>query len=260
MNVVVCVKQVPDPNSMGQLDPSTHNLRREGVEVVLDPGDEFGVEAALQLAEASGGEVTVVSMTPDRGLEAIRKALAMGAARAVHISDPSLAGSDAITTARVLAAAIRRSPYDVVITATESTDGYTGVVPQAIAEFLGIPAVTFAKEVKVADGKVAVRRQTEAGFDLIETTTPCLVSVTAGINGVDNPRYPQLRGIMQAKTKPVEKLTCADLEVTGAGAAAAGQQIVEVTPAEERGAGEIITDDGTAAQRIVDFLVERKVI
>ena len=260
MNVVVCVKQVPDPNSVGELDPATNNLRREGVEVVLDPGDEFGVEAGLQLVESAGGEVTVVSMTPDKGLEAIRKALAMGAAKAVHISDPALAGTDAITTARVLAAAIARNPYDVVITATESTDGYTGVVPQAIAEFLGVPALTFAKEVSVSDGKVRIKRQTEAGYDIVEAPTPCVVSVTAGINGVDNPRYPQLRGIMQAKSKPVEKLTPGDLAVAPVGNAGAGQDIVEVAPSEERGAGEIIEDDGTAAQRIVAYLAERKVI
>ncbi|HEY6378232.1 MAG TPA: electron transfer flavoprotein subunit beta/FixA family protein [Candidatus Dormibacteraeota bacterium] len=260
MNVVVCVKQVPDPNSVGQLDPVTHTLRREGVEVVLDPGDEFGVEAALQLAESSGGDVTVVSMTPEKGAEAIRKALAMGCARAVHITDAALVGSDAITTARVLAAAIARQPYDVVITATESTDGYSGVVPQAMAEFLGIPALTFAKEVSVQDGTVRVKRQTEAGFDIVTAPTPCVVSVTAGINGVDNPRYPQLRGIMQAKSKPVERLTPADLGITAVGSAAAGQVIVEVLPAEERGAGEIVEDDGTAAARIVAFLAERKVI
>src|SRR5579864_867595 len=122
MNVVVCVKQVPDPNSAGQLDPSTNFLKREGVEVVLDPGDEYGIEAGLQLAEASGGQVTVVSMGPEKGLDAIRKALAMGAAKGVLVSDPALAGSDALTTAKVLAAAIKREPFDLVITATESTD------------------------------------------------------------------------------------------------------------------------------------------
>src|SRR5438105_8400667 len=143
MKVVVCVKQIPDPNTTGRLEPDTHYLRRDGVEVVLDPGDEFGLEAGLQLAEAHGGKVTVVSMAPEKGLDAIRKALAMGAAKGVLVSDPSLAGADALTTAKVLAAAIRREGFDLVITATESTDGYTGVVPQAVAEYLGVPAVTF---------------------------------------------------------------------------------------------------------------------
>ena len=260
MNVVVCVKQVPDPNSAGELDPATNLLRRTGVEVALDPGDEFGVEAGLQLAEATGGEVTVVSMSPDKGIDAIRKALAMGAARAVHVSDPALAGSDAITTARVLAAAIRRVGFDVVVTAPESTDGYTGVVPQAIAEFLGVPALTFAKTVEAAGGKITIKRQTEAGHDIVEATAPVVVSVTANVNGVDSARYPSLKGIMAAKSKPVERLTAADLGISEVGAAHAGQEIVSVVAAEARQAGEIVEDDGTAAQRIVDFLAARKVI
>src|ERR1700736_1217567 len=163
MKVVVCVKQIPDPNTTGQLDPQTLFLKREGVEVVMDPGAEFGVEAALQLVEANGGEVTVVSMGPERGLDAVRKALAMGAAKGILISDDGLRGSDALTTARVLAAAIKREGFDLVITATESTDGYTGVVPQAIAELLDVPAVTFAKSLELDGSTLKVKRQTEAG-------------------------------------------------------------------------------------------------
>jgi electron transfer flavoprotein beta subunit len=254
MNVVVCVKQVPDPNSVGQLDPGTHNLRREGVEVVLDPGDEFGIEAGLQLADAHGGQVTVVSMAPEKGLDAIRKALAMGAAKGVLVSDPALAGADALTTAKVLAAAIRREGFDLVITATESTDGYTGIVPQAIAEYLGVPAVTFAKSVESDGSSIAVRRQTEAGYDRVEAQLPAVVSVTAGVN---EPRYPSLKGIMAAKSKPVDRLTVADLGLDGL---SPGQEIVTVRPAEERKAGEVVEDDGTAAHRVVEFLVSRKVI
>jgi electron transfer flavoprotein beta subunit len=254
MNVVVCVKQVPDPNSVGQLDPSTHNLKREGVEVVLDPGDEFGIEAGLQLAEAHGGQVTVVSMGPEKGLDAIRKALAMGAAKGVLVSDPSLAGSDALTTAKVLAAAIRREGFDLVITATESTDGYTGVVPQAIAEYLGVPAVTFAKAVESDGSTLTVRRQTEVGYDRVEASLPAVVSVTAGVN---EPRYPSLKGIMAAKSKPVDRLAVDDLGLDGLGP---GQQIVSVRPAEERKAGEVVEDDGTAAHRVVEFLAAKKVI
>src|SRR5438128_3087205 len=163
MKVVVCVKQIPDPNTTGQLEPTTHFLKRDGVEAVLDPGDEFGVEAGLQLVEANGGEVTVVSMGPERGLDAVRKALAMGAAKGVLISDDSLSGSDALSTAKVLAAAIKREGFDLVITATESTDGYTGVVPQAIAELLDVPAITFAKEISSDGSSLKVKRQTEAG-------------------------------------------------------------------------------------------------
>lgn len=253
MNVVVCVKQVPDPNSAGQLDPATNRLKRDGVEVVLDPGDEYGIEAGLQLAEASGGQVTVVSMGPEKALDAIRKALAMGAAKGVLISDEGLAGSDALTTAKVLAAAIKREEFDLVIAATESTDGYTGVVPQMIAELLGVPSVTFAKKVEANGNTLSVNRQTEAGYDVVEADLPVVLSVTAG---VFEPRYPSLKGIMAAKSKPVDRLTAADLGVDSK----PGEQVVSVQPAEERKAGEIIEDDGTAAQRIVDFLATQKVI
>jgi electron transfer flavoprotein beta subunit len=257
MKVVVCVKQIPDPNTTGQLDPTTHFLKREGVEAALDPGDEFGVEAGLQLVEAHGGEVTVVSMGPERGLDAVRKALAMGAAKGVLISDPALAGSDALTTARVLAAAIRRVGFDVVITATESTDGYTGVVPQAIAELLDVPAVTFAKSLEVDGSTLKVKRQTEAGYDLVEATLPVVVSVTAGVN---EPRYPSLKGIMGAKSKPLDRLALADLSADGVGERVSGQTITSVEPAPERAAGEVVRDEGDGAKRIADFLVARKVI
>ncbi len=256
MNVVVCVKQVPDPNSPGQLDPSSHTLKRDG-ELVLDPGDEFGVEAGLQLAEKHGGEVTVVSMGPERGVDAVRKALAMGAAKGVLITDDSLAGSDALTTAKVLAAAIRRQEFDVVITATESTDGYTGVVPQMLAGLLDIPAVTFAKSVVYEGDTLTVERQTETGIEVVEAKLPVVISVTAGVN---EPRYPSLKGIMGAKQKPLDRPTAADLGVDGLGGASAGQKVTAVTAAPQRAAGEIIQDDGEAAKRIVDFLAEQKVI
>ena len=255
MKVVVCVKQIPDPNTTGQLEPGSHFLKREGVEAVLDPGDEFGVEAGLQLAEAHGGEVVVVSMGPERGLDAVRKALAMGAAKGVLISDDRLRGADALTTARVLAAAIKREGFDVVITATESTDGYTGVVPQAIAELLDVPAVTFAKSIEYDGSTLKVKRQTEAGFDLVEATLPAVVSVTAGVN---EPRYPSLKGIMGAKSKPMDRIGASDLGVDGAGGA--GQTITAVEPAPERKAGEIVKDEGDGAARIADFLAEKKVI
>jgi electron transfer flavoprotein beta subunit len=256
MNVVVCVKQVPDPNSPGQLDPSTHNLKRDG-ELVLDPGDEFGVEAGLQLAEKNGGEVTVISMGPERGVDAVRKALAMGAAKGILVSDDSLGGSDALTTAKILAAAIGKQEFDVVITATESTDGYTGVVPQMLAGLLDVPAVTFAKSVAYEGGILKVERQTETGIEVVEAKLPVVLSVTAGVN---EPRYPSLKGIMGAKQKPLDRPTLADLGVEGLGGASAGQKITAVDAAPQRAAGEIIKDDGEAAKRIVDFLAEKKVI
>ena len=257
MKVVVCVKQIPDPNTTGQLEPDTHFLKRDGVEAVMDPGDEFGVEAGLQLAEKHGGEVTVVSMGPERGLDAVRKALAMGAVKGVLISDETLRGSDALTTARVLAEAIKREGFDLVITATESTDGYTGIVPQAIAELLDAPAVTFAKSIEYDGTTLKVQRQTEAGYDVVEASLPAIVSVTAGVN---EPRYPSLKGIMGAKSKPMDKLSVADLGLDNAGGASAGQTITAVEPAPERKAGEVVKDEGDAAKRIADFLAERKVI
>ncbi|MDH4146699.1 MAG: electron transfer flavoprotein subunit beta/FixA family protein, partial [Acidimicrobiia bacterium] len=185
-------------------------------------------------------------------------ALAMGAAEAILVSDPALAGTDALGTARVLAAAISRRSPDLVLTATESSDGYTGTVPVQLAELLGLPAVTFAKSVAIDDGTVKVDRQTEEGYDEVTCPLPALVSVTAG---VVQPRYPSFKGIMAAKSKPVEELTVADLGLDGqVGWAGGGQEIVGATPAEAREAGEIIEDDGEGYLKIVQFLEGLKVI
>ncbi|MDX6585380.1 MAG: electron transfer flavoprotein beta subunit, partial [Solirubrobacterales bacterium] len=180
MNVVVCVKQIPDPATPGKLDPNTKTLVREG-KLILDDSDSYGVEMALQLVDkAGGGEVTLVSMAPNNEVSGLRTALAMGAAKAILISDESLQGSDALATAKVLAAAIKRAEPDLVMAATESTDGYTGTTPVQIAELLGLPSVTFAKHIEITDGKAKVDRQTEAGYDEVEVPLPALVTVTAG--------------------------------------------------------------------------------
>jgi len=259
MNVVVCAKQIPDPAMPGELDPESKTLKREG-KLILDDSDAYGVEMGLQLADAAGGgEVTLVSMAPNNEVSGLRTALAMGAAKAILISDEALKGSDALATAKVLAAAIKRAEPDLVIAATESTDGYTGTVPAQIAELLGLPSVTFAKHVEVADGKAKVQRQTEAGFDEVECSLPAVISVTAG---VVEPRYPSFKGIMAAKGKPVEELKVGDLGLSPdeVGWPGARQEIVDVSPAEEREAGEIIEDEGDAHERIVQFLAELKVI
>jgi electron transfer flavoprotein beta subunit len=259
MNVVVCAKQIPDPATPGELDPESKTLVRKG-KLILDDSDAYSVEMGLQLADAAGGgEVTLVSMAPNNEVSGLRTALAMGAAKAILVSDQALAGSDALATAKVLAAAIKRAEPDLVITATESTDGYTGTVPAQIAELLGMPSITFAKHVEVADGTVKVQRQTESGYDDVECPLPAVISVTAG---VVEPRYPSFKGIMAAKGKPVEELTVADLGLSAddVGWAGARQEIVEVAPAEERKAGEIIEDEGDAHERIVAFLAELKVI
>ena len=259
MNVVVCVKQIPDPAAPAELDPTTHTLVREG-KLILDDSDAYGVEMGLQLAEqAGGGEVTLVSMAPNGETSGLRTALAMGAAKAILVSDEALRGSDALTTAKVLARAIERAQPDLVLAATESTDGYTGTTPVQMAELLGMPSVTFAKKVSVGEGKVHVERQTEAGFDEVECSLPAVVTVTAG---VVEPRYPSFKGIMAAKSKPVDQLTVADLGLDPGqvGASGARQEVTDVVAAEERKAGEIVVDEGDGFERVITFLEQLKVI
>jgi electron transfer flavoprotein beta subunit len=214
---------------------------------------------ALQLvAAAGGGEVSLVSMAPNGETSGIRTALAMGAAKAVLVSDSALLGSDALTTAKVLAKAVERiGGADLVIAATESSDGYTGTVPEQIAELLSLPSVTFAKKIEITDGMVKVQRQTEDGYDEVECPLPAVISVTAG---VVEPRYPSFKGIMAAKSKPVDAVTAADLGVTPAGWAGSGQQIVNVAQAEARAAGEVVEDDGEGFAKVVAFLENLKVI
>ena len=258
MNIVVCVKQIPDPASPGALDATTHALKRDG-KLILDESDAYGVEMALQLvATAGSGEVYVVSMAPNGETSGMRTALAMGAVKGLLVSDPALAGSDALTTAKVLAAAVNKlGGADLIIAGTESSDGYTGTVPEQIAECLGLPSVTFAKKVKVEGSVLQVDRQSESGYDEVECTLPAVISVTAG---VVEPRYPSFKGIMDAKKKPLDVVTAGDLAVTPTGWAAAGQKIVSVTQAEARKAGQVIEDDGEAFGKIVAFLENLKLI
>jgi electron transfer flavoprotein beta subunit len=256
MNVVVCVKQIPDPATPGRLDPATNTLVREG-KLILDDSDAYGVEMALQLVDkAGGGEVTLVSMAPNSEVSGLRTALAMGAAKGILVSDDSLKGADALTTAKVLAAAIKRANPDLILAATESTDGYTGTTPVQVAELMGLPSVTFAKSITTDGTTVQVERQTEEGYDEVECPLPAVVTVTAG---VVEPRYPSFKGIMAAKGKPVEELKVADLEGFD-GPVNITQEITEVTAAEERQAGEIVTDEGDAHEKIVAFLDQLKVI
>ncbi len=252
-------KQIPDPADPGALN-ADHTLKRDG-KLILDESDSYGVEMALQLVDKAGdGEVTLVSMAPNGEVSGLRTALAMGAAKAILVSDDALKGAGALDTAKVLAAAIKRvEGADLVLAATESSDGYTGTVPEQIAALLDLPSITFAKSVEIADGTVKVQRQTEAGYDEVESPLPAVVSVTAG---VVEPRYPSFKGIMAAKSKPVDEVKVADLGLDAAsvGWAGGGQEIVEVAQAEAREAGTIIEDDGEAFGKIVDFLGELKVI
>ena len=257
MNIVVCVKQIPDPAAPQSFDAS-NNLNRSG-KLILDEADTYGVEMALQLVDkAGGGEVTVVSMGSGTDVAGLRNALAMGATKAVIVSDETLRGSDALSTAKVLAKVIARDPFDLVLAATESSDGYTGTTPVQLAELLGLPSITFAKAVSVEGGGVKVSRQTEAGYDEVTAPLPALVTVTAG---VVEPRYASFKGIMAAKSKPLEVLTVADLGLEGqVGAAGAREEIVAVQAAESRQAGEKYVDEGDGAEKVVAFLESIKVL
>ena len=252
MQVVVCVKQIPDPASPSSLDPDTNRLVRPP-EQVLDDTDRYGIEVGLQLGEKTGGSVTLVSMGPTGTMQGVRQALAMGADKAVIVDDPALGGSDALTTAKILAAAAAREGFDVLMAGVESTDGYSGVVPQMMAELLGVPALTFARKVELDGSALRIERQTAGGFDVVHSDPPAVLAVTAG---AVEPRYPTFRGIMAAKNKPIDRLTAADLGVGGD----PGQQVASVSPAPERQAGEVVEDGGTGHLRIVEFLEGAKVI
>jgi len=257
MNIVVCVKQIPDPAAPQSFDPS-NNLNRSG-KLILDEADTYGVEMALQLVDkAGGGEVTVVSMGSASDVAGLRNALAMGASRAVIVSDDSLRGSDALTTAKVLASVIARAPFDLVLAATESSDGYTGTMPVQLAELLGLPSITFAKSVSVEGSTLHVSRQTESGYDEATAPLPALVTVTAG---VVEPRYASFKGIMAAKSKPLEILSVADLALASpVGAQGAREEITSIEAAESRQSGEKYVDEGDGAEKVVAFLESLKVI
>jgi len=243
---------VPDPNSTQALE-SDNTLARDK-EVVLDPGDECGIEEGLQLKEAHGGEVVLVSMGPERARDAIRKGLSMGADRGILITDEKLAGADALLTGRALAAAIKAESPDLVICATESYDGSTGMVPPMLAELLGTPQLTFAKKVEIDGSTVKVHRQTADGYMVVEAAMPALITVTAAIA---EPRYASLKGIMAARSKEVKQLTLSDLGVERGTDA---ETIESIADAEARKAGSIIEDDGTAVDQIVKVLADAKVI
>ncbi len=253
MKIVVTVKQVPDPNAPQGLDPDNTIARDR--DVVLDPGDECGIEVGLQLKEAHGGEVVLVSMGPERAREAVRKGLSMGADRGILIIDEQLAGADALLTARALAAAIGPESPDLVVCATESYDGSTGMVPPMLAELLDLPQLTFAKHVEVADGTVTVHRQTETGYQVVQAATPGLITVTAGIA---EPRYASLKGIMAARSKEVKVLGLGDLGIERGEPA---ETVEEMVDAEARQAGEIVEDDGTVGvEKIIAVLQAAKLL
>ena len=253
MDIAVLVKQVPDTYAERRMDTSDWTLDRDASDAVIDEIDAKAVEVALQLTELHGGEVTVVTMGPARATETLRKALSMGAHKAVHVLDGAIAGSCALQTSQVLAAALRGVGADLVVAGNEATDGRTGSVPAMVAERLGLPAVTSVRTLTVDGSTLTAERVVESGFSEITSPLPAVVSVNEKIA---EPRYPNFKGIMAAKSKPVTTLSASDLGLDPGqlGLAAASTQIVSGEPRPPKEAGTTVTDDGTAGRQLADFL------
>ena len=258
MKIVVCVKQVVDTEAEKRLDPDSWRLDRS-VDSILNPYDEYAVEEALLLKEAHEGEVTVLCMGPEEADEAIRKALAMGADSAVLVSDAALAGSCVQGTAYALAEALKTMQCDIVLFGTRSTDGETGCVPAAVAELLGLPLLSSLAKVELSGSTLTVHRETEAGYVAYECPLPAVVSVIKGIN---EPRYPTMKGILGAKRKPVDVKDAAalSLDTSRIGLSGAKARVTSARIAEARKAGVKIEDDGDGATRLVDFLASAKLV
>ena len=268
MKIAVCVKQVPDSWAEKKMS-ADGRLDRAGVDAVFNDLDEYAVEAALALVEAnsptgetgegSGHSITVISMGPERASEALRKALSMGADDALLISDDALAGSDALATSKVLAEAIRKGGYDLVICGTESTDARMSVVPAMLAERLNFAQLTFAGKVSVAGSTISISRQTEFGVEEMSADLPVVVSVVEKIN---EPRYPSFKGIMASKKKPLitQALSEIGLSASEVGSSAAWSTVKDSLPRPPRGAGIKVVDDGSGGDQLVSFLAERKLI
>ena len=262
MKILVTVKLVPDTTADKRIDPATKHLVRTGVETVLNPFDEYAIEAALQLRDrlADGSTVTIFSMTPESGKEIVRKALAMGADDAVMLSDPALEGSDLWATAYAMAHGIKAVGFDLVLTGTQSTDAISGDLPGMLAEYLGVPGLTYAREISVEGTTLRVKRETETGYQTLRAQLPALVSVTKSAN---EPRYPSLKGIMGAKKKEIRALSVADLGLTKAvgGEGARTELLTLATPAvREKGRSVTATDGASGAAAIADFLKERQLL
>jgi electron transfer flavoprotein beta subunit len=252
MKIAVCVKQVPEGSR--RLDPETKRLDRSG-EGALNPFDANAVEEALRLKDAGGeGEIVLVSLGPAKAQDALRKALAMGADRAVLVSDDAAAGADLVATSTVLAKALEREGVDLVLFGQQANDSDGAVLWAAVADRLRLPVVSQAAEVTHADGKLTVKRQTEFGYDVIEVPLPAVVAVSDAIN---EPRYPSLKGIMGAKSKPQETVSLADLGVDGL---ESRTEVYALNDPPARGDSRKVEDDGNGAQAVLDFLAEKRLV
>jgi len=259
LNVIVCGKVIPASTVTIEIDANTKRLVRKGVPHELDPAAASAVEEGLRLTEKLGGTVVLVTMGTSDATIGIRNALAMGVTSAVHILDDAVAGSDTLGTAKLLAAAIKKQEYDLVICATESGDSYSGIVHGQIAQLLGLPPLTFAKEITVDGRNITIKRQSESGFEIVESTLPALVACSSGIN---EPRYPQLKGIMAAKKKEIKVYSAADLGLSPeqVGEKGAREKVLSIGRPPKRQAGQVVTDEGEGGKQIADFLAEIKVI
>ncbi len=258
MKIVVCVKQVPDATAARRIDAGTKRLDRSG-EGALNAFDTNAIEEALRLKEAQGGEVVVLSLGPERALDTLRKALAMGADRAVLVSDEAAAGSDLVATSYALAKAIEREGADLVLFGQQSSDSDGAVLWAAVAERLAAPLISQVAELTVTGAAATGKRQTEYGYDVIEVPLPAVIAVSDSIN---EPRYPSLKGIMGAKSKPQEVVALADLGVEAARAGDAGSrtEVLSLAPPPSRGDTIKVEDDGSAAQQLLDYLVEKRLV
>jgi electron transfer flavoprotein beta subunit len=259
VKIAVCVKQVPDATAARRIDPATGRLDRSG-EGALNATDVNAVEEALRVTEAAGdGEVVVISMGPEKALESLRKALAMGADRAVLVADEGAAGSDLVATSLTLARAVAREEADLVVFGQQSSDADGAVLWAAVAERLRLPLISQVAELTVDGSTVTGKRQTEHGYDVIAAPLPAVIAVSDAIN---EPRYPSLKGIMGAKKKPAETLSLADLGVEAEHAGEAGSRttVLALNPPPPRGDSLTIEDDGTAAERILEYLAEKRLL
>jgi len=260
MNIVVLVKQVPDTWAERKLNDTDKTLDRASVDVVMNEIDEYAVEEALKIKEAKGeGEVTILTMGPERATETIRKALSMGADKAIHLVDDALAGSDAIQTSAAIAKVLEGLDYDLVIAGSEATDSRMAVMGALLAERLGRPQLTGARKLTVEGGKATIERLTDNGYAVVEAATPAIVSVVEKIN---EPRYPSFKGIMAAKSKPLDTKSIGDLGIdAGAvGLASAPTQVVSFATKPPRQAGQVVKDEGDGGAKVAEFLASQKFV
>ncbi len=260
MKIAVCVKEVPDTTAEKRIDPSTFRLVRTEGDRMLNEFDKYAVEEAIRLKEAgTADEVILISLGPEKAVESLRQALAMGADRLVLVSDPAAAGSDYLGTARALAKAIDETGAELVLLGAEATDARSGVLTATLGEVSGRTWVTSANSIAVNGSSITIERQSDDGVDTVEAPLPAVVSVTKAIN---EPRYPSLKGIMGAKKKPQDVKSLGDIGVAASdvGEAGAKTKVVGVETPPARTAGVVVTDEGDGAQQILDFLIDKKLV